>query len=194
MNTQPHSSAFVLDDLTDEHGKELKDIALSSIISRIKGMKYLPSVNDLKLKEKAGVFVTLKECGGLRGCVGYTQPVYELWDATQKAAVHAAIADPRFRPVEESEIESLEVEISVLGPLQKMLVIDSPGIGILKLGVEGLVVEGMGNSGLLLPQVAIESGMNAMEFLEATCEKAGLPSNAWKFPEVSIYRFPAKIF
>lgn len=173
----------------------LKEIALSSIKSKMGGEKYLPGVDDPILREKAGVFVTLREFGELRGCIGYIQPLYELWDGTGRAAIHAAISDPRFNPVSGDEIASLEVEVSVLGALEKIEVHDEVDIGLLKLGVEGLVVEARnGSTGLLLPQVAIEGAMDALEFLQATCEKAGLPEGAWKFPGVSVYKFPARVF
>lgn len=194
MNQPANSHVFAIESLTDAHGKVLKDIAFESIRAKITGLKYLPSVEDHRLREKAGVFVTLREFGELRGCIGYAHPYYELWEATSKAAVHAAISDPRFDTVREEEVENLEIEISVLGPLQRIEIHDPLDIGILRIGAEGLVVEGLGRSGLLLPQVAIENAMDSMEFLSATCEKAGLSDNAWRFPGVSVYKFEAKIF
>lgn len=194
MNTQSQSLEGILDELTPERGRKLKDIALTSIRSHLLGMRYRPRVRDMKLKEKAGVFVTLNRLGELRGCIGFVYPTYEMWDATRKAAVHAAFSDPRFKPVEKRELENLEVEISVLGPLEKMRISQEKDAESLRLGSEGLMIVGRGSTGLLLPQVATELGLNHVEFLEAVCEKAGLYPESWREPGVSIYRFPARIF
>ena len=80
------------------------------------------------------------------------------------------------------------MEITVLGPLEPM---KSKDIQNLKIGKEGLMVVSPVTSGVLLPQVATENGFGPLEFLEATCEKAGLSSNAWKDSSVSIYKFSA---
>ena len=194
MEHHPEFAAFSLDSLSKEHGKKLKDIALSAIRSKAMGTRTKSTVKDEKLKKKAGVFVTLKKAGELRGCIGYTHPVFELWNATQKAAVHAAFSDPRFSSIRKDELESLDVEISVLGPMELIKVQSPEDIASLKIGTEGLMVTSHDTSGLLLPQVATEFGMDALEFLEATCEKSGLPEDAWKDPRVSIYKFSARIF
>lgn len=194
MNPQSESISSYLDELGADHGRKLKDIAITSIRSELSGMRYRPRVRDSKLKEKSGIFVTLKKLGELRGCIGFVYPTYEMWDATMKAAIHAAFSDPRFRPVQKRELEYLEIEISVLGPLEKIKSGNDRDLNILKIGNEGLMVVGQGSSGLLLPQVATELNLNAREFLEETCLKAGLLEDAWKDPYVDVYRFPAKIF
>ena len=194
MNPQFESLGSPLEELDLDHGRKLKDIALTSIRSQILGMRYRPRIRDVKLKEKAGVFVTLKRDGELRGCIGYVFPAYEMWDATRKAAIHAAFSDPRFKPIEKRELDSLEIEISVLGPLEQMKVSQEKDLESLRLGQDGLMIVGMGSSGLLLPQVAEELGFNKIEFLEATCEKSGLDCDAWKDPSVSVYRFYARVF
>ena len=73
-----------------------------------------------KMKEKFGVFVTLHKNGKLRGCIGYIEGIDELHTAVMTMAHSAAFRDPRFPPVEEEEIEDLEIEISVLSPLKKV--------------------------------------------------------------------------
>ena len=194
MELQPGSGGFVLESLGKEHGMKLKEIAISAIRSQIIGPPSKINVEDGILKARAGVFVTLKRGGKLRGCIGFTHPIYELWDATRKAAVHAALSDPRFSSIRKDELEDLEIEISVLGAMEHIKVRSQNDIESLKIGTEGLMVSGMGTSGLLLPQVATEYGMDAMEFLEATCEKSGLPVDAWKNPGIEVYKFTAKIF
>lgn len=194
MVTQSELVETVLDRLDVAHGKRLKNIALTSIRSQMSGIGYRPRIKEQILKEKAGVFVTLYNRDELRGCIGYVYPTYEIWAATKKAAIHAAFLDSRFNSIQRSELETLDVEISILGNIEKMKVRSQKSQLNLNLGKDGLMVVGKGSSGLLLPQVAEELGADEFEFLEATCEKAGLPPDAWKDPSVSVYKFPAVIF
>ncbi len=194
MNPQSEFSGTYLNDLDENHGRKLKDIALTSIRSQLSGMKYRPRIKDITLREKAGVFVTLKNYGELRGCIGFVYPTYEIWEATRKAAVHAAFLDGRFKPITRSELEFLDIEISILGALEKVKLDSGRDHEILRLGTDGLMVVGQGSTGLLLPQTAAEMGFDQMEFLEAACEKAGLDEDAWMDPTVTIYKFPARIF
>jgi len=140
------------------------------------------------LREHCGAFVTLKQNGELRGCIGYPEPVKPLYLAVADAAVAAALHDPRFPPVTPQEVESLRIEISVLGPLTPVKSPDE-----IVLGKHGLVVRSGASSGLLLPQVAIEHNMDLESFLAHTCRKAGLPPNAWR-KGAEIFAFTAEVF
>ncbi len=147
--------------------------------------------------EPRGVFVTLRLYpeGDLRGCIGYPLPTLPLRLALERAAVAAATEDPRFRPVRASELDRLTVEVSVL-TVPEVLVRGPPEAiaAAVRVGRDGLSVEGFGTSGLLLPQVAPEQGWTAEEFLAGVCEKAGLPANAWRRPGVILRRFEAEVF
>ena len=66
------------------------------------------------MHEELGVFVTLNKHNNLRGCIGYPEPVYPLIDAVIDSAISAAMRDPRFPSVDESELDSLDYEITVL--------------------------------------------------------------------------------
>jgi uncharacterized protein (TIGR00296 family) len=144
-----------------------------------------------------GVFVTLSRwpSGELRGCIGYPLPVYPLGVAIPRMAAAAALEDPRFRPVEVGELDALTIEVSVLTLPEPL-----PGTGAegrlahVRVGVDGLIVDRGGSSGLLLPQVAPEQGWNALELLEGTCQKAGLPPDAWRSPATQVRRFQAEVF
>ena len=153
----------------------------------------LPPVFD----EPRGVFVTLKRFpgGALRGCIGYPLPVLPLRSALVGAAVSAALEDYRFRPVAASELPRLSIEVSVLTP-PVPLTFSTPeeALRAVKVGRDGLIVDGFGSSGLLLPQVAPEEGWSAEELLNGTCEKAGLPPRSWQDPRVRVRRFEAEIF
>ena len=142
-----------------------------------------------KFNEKRGVFITLTKNRKLRGCVGFPHPILPLKEAVLKAAKSAAFCDPRFPPLEESEIKDVKIEISILS-LPKLI----KNIDGIKISKHGLIIEYLGYSGLLLPQVAIEHNMNKLEFLEAVSEKAGLTGDAWQKKQAKLYIFEADIF
>jgi len=153
----------------------------------------LPPVFD----EPRGAFVTLKRYpdDALRGCIGYPLPVLPLGTAVARAAVSAAVEDYRFRPVRALELPRITIEVSVLTvPVPLRFTTPEEAIRAVVVGRDGLIVEGLGSSGLLLPQVAPEQGWSTEELLEGTCEKAGLPALAWRDPRVKVRRFEAEIF
>jgi uncharacterized protein len=148
-------------------------------------------------REPRGVFVTLKRhpSGDLRGCIGYPLPHLPLATAIARSAVAAATEDPRFAPVPRKELDRLTVEVSVL-TVPVPLTASTPAgmIAEVTIGRDGLIVEGRGTSGLLLPQVGPEQGWTSEELLDGTCEKAGLPAGAWRDPRVRVRRFEAEVF
>ncbi len=139
------------------------------------------------LAEPRGAFTTLHLASELRGCVGYVMAAHPLYRTIAETAVGAAFHDTRFLPVTKAEAPQLEIEISVLSPLQ---VIEPDDIEI---GRHGLVVTFGNRRGLLLPQVPVEYGWDVKTFLEQTCHKAGLPSDAWE-RGATIEGFTAEIF
>lgn len=145
-------------------------------------------------RERRGVFVTWLDHPGrrLRGCIGFPQPVLALAEGLQEAAVSAALDDPRFPPVTAGELRALVAEVSLLGPFEPVAPRDRPG-GV-EVGRHGLEIESGLARGLLLPQVAPEQGWDREAFLDGACEKAGLPSGAWRSPKVTVYRFEAEVF
>jgi len=105
-----------------------------------------------------------------------------------RCAVAACSADPRFPPVTPAELEQIEIEISLLGPLEPIT-----GPQEIEIGAHGLVVEMGWQRGLLLPQVATEWKWDAEAFLAHTCHKAGLPRDAWRHG-AKVWRFEAEVF
>ncbi len=153
----------------------------------------LPPVFD----EPRGAFVTLRHhpSGSLRGCIGFPLPVLPLQNAIREAAVSAATEDPRFPPVRAAELGALTVEVSVLTvPVAVRASRPEETVREIRVGRDGLIVDGYGTSGLLLPQVAPEQGWSSEELLDGTCEKAGLPARAWRDPKVTVRRFEAEVF
>ncbi len=138
---------------------------------------------------RAGAFVTLHAHGELRGCIGHIEADRPLPDVVASCAVSAASSDPRFPPLTTSELPALEIEISVLGPLELVHDIDE-----IEVGRHGLLVESGWRRGLLLPQVAPEWGWDAPTFVAQTCRKAGLAPDAWPDSGARLYRFEAEVF
>lgn len=148
-------------------------------------------------EERRGAFVTLKRYPelDLRGCIGYPLPVLPLREALTRAAVAAALEDPRFAPVRAEELPRLAIEVSVLTvPTPLRASRPEALLRAIRVGRDGLIVEGFGTSGLLLPQVAPEEGWSVEELLAGTCAKAGLPPDAWRDPRVTVRRFEAEVF
>ncbi len=104
-------------------------------------------------------------------------------------AAAAAFDDTRFSPLSAGELKDLDLEISVLTPLQRVEEVKE-----IEVGKHGLYIKKGFYAGLLLPQVATEYNWDRVTFLEETCRKAGLPKNAWKEKGTEIYMFSADIF
>ncbi len=151
------------------------------------GSKFKPENSPKSFGEKWGCFVTLTEGGKLRGCIGYPEPVLPLVEALVEAAI-GACRDPRFPPLDASELPNIRIEVSVL---TKPKPIKPEKI---KVGGDGLIIKRGFYSGLLLPQVATEYGWDREEFLSHTCVKAGLHSDAWKEKGTEILAFQAEVF
>ena len=168
----------------------LLQVARDSIAAQLKGKAATPvKVSSPVLEEFRGAFVSLHRRGQLRGCIGYIEAVKPLLQTVLEMAPAAAFQDPRFRPVQTDELADLEIEISVLTPMRLVKSTDE-----IEVGKHGLyIVKGL-NRGLLLPQVATQYHWDRRTFLEQTCNKAGLPSNAWKDSDTQIFIFRAEIF
>jgi len=119
------------------------------------------------LKEKSGAFVTLRTHKRLRGCIGRMVSDIPLHKLVSEMAVSAAKEDTRFSQIKSSELEDLEIDISVLSPLQK---IDDPLN--LELGTHGIYIKKGHSTGCFLPQVATETGWTKEEFLSQCCSKS----------------------
>jgi uncharacterized protein len=137
-----------------------------------------------------GAFVTIRRDGQLRGCLGTLECRLPLLEEVARCAARAAREDPRFAPVDASELQALAIEVSILGPLEPISPHDDEAIVI---GRHGLVVERGSRRGLLLPQVAVEWGWGPAELLAHSCLKGGLPRDAWQHGAI-VYRFEAVVF
>ena len=176
--------------LDDNQKKILLELAKETLLSVVTTGK-IPSVEitDSFLKEKGAAFVTLNKNGDLRGCIGYTAAIMPLVDCIQTVTESAAMADPRFPRVSQGELDDINIEISVLTPLKKV-----KNTANIIVGKHGLMIRKGVYSGLLLPQVATEYGWSRDDFLQHTCQKAGLGSDCWKDERATIYSFEAIVF
>jgi AmmeMemoRadiSam system protein A len=168
----------------------LLHVARDSIEAHLKGKSATPvKTESAVLCEARGAFVSLHRQGQLRGCIGYLDAVKPLLQTVREMAASAAFHDPRFRPLQASELADLEIEISVLSPMRLIKSTDE-----IEVGKHGLYIVRGFNRGLLLPQVATQCQWDRLPFLEQTCCKAGLPPDAWKDPNTQIFVFSAEVF
>ena len=187
--------------LTLEEGDLLVHTARLAVTTYLQSRKFIPPPGESteRLRRKSGVFVTLntvKPTHELRGCIGFPYPEGALIDSTIRAAVYAATEDPRFPPIALDEFkESVAVEVTALTEPKQLHAAKRTMLpSMVKVGVHGLIIEGMGSSGLLLPQVATEWKWDASEFLTNCCLKAGLPPDSWLLDRVKVKVFEGEIF
>jgi uncharacterized protein (TIGR00296 family) len=182
--------------ISDDDGKILVKMARTVVT------KYLTNntkILDHDFKEKfsfnAGVFVTINDKSGLRGCIGFPFAMKKLSDALTDAAISASTEDPRFSSIRQNELNNLVFEVTVLSDAEEIST-SSPEeiIQEVKIGRDGLMIEKDSQSGLLLPQVPVEYNWDVVDFLNHTCHKAGLPNGSWKDKDTKISKFQGIIF
>jgi len=183
--------------LSDSDGELLVKTArraVTEFLSNGNRMK-LESELEEKFSFNSGVFVTLNNPDGLRGCIGFPMPEKKLSRAIVEGAIAAATEDPRFPSVKTNELNDIVFEVTVLTPPVEIDVSDpTEYLEKIKVGRDGLIIKHSFSSGLLLPQVPVEYGWNVEEFLQHTCEKAGLARDTWKNESVKIEKFEGIIF
>ncbi len=175
--------------LTQADATNLLIIAREAITHKINGDDYSPTPREEKaLNERSGCFVTIKQSGKLRGCIGNFQSQQPLFREVATMAEAAATQDPRFQPMTSKEIDNFNLEITVLSPLVKIDSTDQ-----IEVGTHGIYIEKGIHRGVLLPQVATEYGWDRETFLSQTCAKAGLIDDAWQHADADIYIFSGQI-
>jgi AmmeMemoRadiSam system protein A len=177
--------------LTLAEKRQLLEIARKSVESAVKDGKVyeLPSNLPPSLMQDRGAFVTIKENGDLRGCIGYTAAIQPLALTVRDVSGFAALQDTRFRPVTAAELPGLKYEISVLSPMRRV-----SDLNQIKVGEHGLMIKKGRHSGLLLPQVAPEQHWDRNTFLDETAMKAGLPAKTWRDKDADLFMFTALVF
>jgi AmmeMemoRadiSam system protein B/AmmeMemoRadiSam system protein A len=177
--------------LSDTQRKRLLQIARESITSFVKsGERKRFEEKDPLLNRPMGAFVTLHENDQLRGCIGNMVGRGPLYSTVAAMAIEAATGDPRFPALSPAEIDRIDIEISVLSPLEKVA-----SYRDIKIPGQGVIVKSAFGGGVYLPQVATETGWTREEFLTSLCgQKAGISPDAWKDPDTELYVFTAEVF
>ncbi len=183
MKEKSQGLNFELDE-KDKHS--LIEIARTTMEEYVRNRK-IATADEAQLsaavKTNCGAFVTLKENGELRGCIGRFDATEPLYKVVQEMAVAASAQDERFQPVAPEELGKIEIEISVLTPMRKIKSIDE-----IVMGKNGIYIRKGWNSGTFLPQVATETGWSKEEFLgHCARDKAGIGWDGWRNAELFIY-------
>lgn len=180
-----------------DEGRTLVRLARKAIESRLKGgeVPEPPKEQAVSLKIERGVFVTLEKEGRLRGCIGRPRPDKLLPECVMNSAVDSAVNDSRFRPLDREELDEVTIEVSIMTPPEELEVDDlRKRKEKVKVGRDGLIVNMGPLGGLLLPQVPVDQGWDAEEFLSQACMKAGLTPDSWLRDDVRIEKFSAQVF
>jgi AmmeMemoRadiSam system protein A len=174
--------------LSEDDRKNILELARQAVAEAVCRNRRLEEIPKKEVfEQRCGVFVTVHAGGRLRGCIGVIEAKEPLGESIARCAASAALEDPRFSPMKPAELGGMQLEVSLLSPLERI----QPEQ--VQIGKHGLLVEQGYHRGLLLPQVATEHHLSNEQFLKETCHKAGLPGDAWRAPETLIYGFTCEI-
>lgn len=184
-----------------EQGQMLVRLARHTIMNQL-GRTISGSESDALIRARrdeafqshCGTFVTLKIRGQLRGCIGNLSSTETIWSGIKRNAINAAFHDPRFTPLTITELDQTAIEVSILTeprPLEYRSREDLTRK--LRVNVDGVIIRQGHASATFLPQVW-EQLRRPEEFLSHLCLKAGLPSDAWKNPELDVLTYQVQYF
>jgi hypothetical protein len=175
--------------LTRAQEKTVLSLARSALQAYLEGRSIPDSeTGDAALSRRAGIFVTLKQAGELRGCIGRTRADRSLGEAVQLLSIQAATEDPRFPALTREALDDVRIEVSVLSPLRRVT-----DVGEIEVGTHGLMIFKDGRQGILLPQVPVEQGWERQTYLRHLCLKAELSEGCWQ-DGAAVYTFTAVVF
>ena len=187
--------------LSPEQGQMLVKLARQTLMERFG--KQIPqgkidslntALKDPCFQISCGTFVTLKIKGQLRGCIGNLTSNDSLISGVRRNAINAAFHDPRFAPLRASELDRVEIEISILTEPKPMNYRDAADLlSKLRSGVDGVTVRLGHASATFLPQVW-EQLPQPQDFLAHLCMKAGLAADAWKMSRIEISTYQVQYF
>lgn len=160
--------------------------AVTEAVCHSRRLEHIP--NDGLFAEKRGVFVTLHVVKHLHGCIGVIEAKEPLGESVAHCAQSAALEDPRFSRMQPADLLTLEIEVSLLSPLEPIRPDE------VEIGKHGLLIEQGFHRGLLLPQVAVEHKLDRERFLREICHKAGLSGDAWQAPGTRLFGFTCEVF
>lgn len=173
--------------LTPEQGQELVALARESIAEALGGPP-VSAPEGAWLRAPAATFVTLHRRGRLHGCIGSIEPQRSLLEDVKHNAVAAALLDPRATTLERADVGELEIEVSLLSPLEPIhFSSEADALDQIRAGDDGIVIAYGRERATFLPQVWA-SLPDKVEFMRQLKRKAGLPGNFWD-PRIVIHRF-----
>ena len=177
--------------LLSRHGAALLSLARTSIAWRLREGSLLSvdlNIYSTELRDNRAAFVTLNKGGDLRGCVGTPSAWRPLVEDIAENAGAAAVEDRRFPPVTLSELDGIEIEISLLGvAMQIQAQTEAELVSQLRPGIDGLILRDVRRQALFLPQVWAHLE-NPVAFLANLKVKAGLAADYWS-PSLAFERF-----
>jgi AmmeMemoRadiSam system protein A len=180
------------ENLKAEDRNTLLKLARNSIVNRLRGEptpKPDPKTLSNDLQEDGAAFVTLHMRGTLRGCIGSLTAREPLYRNVINNALNAAFSDPRFPPVSLTDMDYVDIEISVLTKPRRIASLDE-----FTIGQNGIILDKGIHRAVFLPQVAPEQGWNLETMLTHLSLKAGLPPDGWKANDVRFEVFEAIVF
>jgi uncharacterized protein len=185
------------DQLTEGEKQTLLRIAREALDYGVRGKK-LPPLEQTSLtphlREHGASFVTLTIGGELRGCIGALEAYQPLVDDVREHAVAAALDDPRFHPVVETELGNIKLEVSCLTAPHPLEYSSSADL-LTKLHpyVDGVILKSDFRRATFLPQVW-EKIPDPENFLDHLCAKMGAKSNLWRNTKLQVYVYQVEEF
>ncbi len=185
------------DQLTDGEKQILLRLARETMESAVRGKKLPPlDATSLtpRLREQGASFVTLTIDGELRGCIGALEAYQPLAEDVREHAVAAALEDPRFRPVDQTELSRIKLEVSRLSKPQPLEYSSSEDLPAkLHPHVDGVILKSDFRRATFLPQVW-EKIPDPDDFLDHLCAKMGAKPNLWRNTKLQVYVYQVEEF
>ncbi len=181
-----------IDSLTEKQRQDILQAAADWLAQAVLGRPMQPpeeALADVASSVVMGAFVTLRRGEVLRGCCGVLGKPMPLGSAIQAAAARTAKEDQRMAPISPIELPYLDIDVTLLGPFNKVTAEGAERAQAIQLGKHGLMIQQGQKSGLLLPSVATERGWDVNRFLQGVCAKAGLPIGAWQNSDAELLTF-----
>ena len=185
--------------ISDQAGKFLLNFARETISKELKKNQDIdisspPEQLKSELKENRGIFVTLNKHQQLRGCIGNIEPIKSILDGVSDNAKNAAFHDPRFRPLSTDELDSVQIEVSILSRPEPLEYKDAQDlIKKLRPGIDGLIIRKQSRGATFLPQVW-DQLKDPQDFLSHLCTKAGLSPDEWKTGAPDVFTYQVQFF
>ena len=175
--------------LSEQQRQELLSLARRTVTDHVRYKRAPePDLQDPRLLANGATFVTINRRHQLRGCIGNIEPVMPLYRSVIRNAVAASSQDRRFPPMTSGELVDMEVEVTVLSPLEPL-----DDVKNVRIGMHGLLLVKGAYSSVFLPQVPVEQKWELKTYLEELCLKAGLPKDGWKDKDSRLFTFTADI-